>query len=310
MSKLTYLPLADGKWRMSLGLKALNLKEWIEIDEHFADELRLKDKLLKTHYCDVFAALPESQPSQKEVLHLLINHLPEQFPHYYRSHDSRIENLITGQVWDISEFEAAPLDLAGRLVQEDLLIMQSRPEGYSLTAASLCFPLRWRLRDKIGRSLAQIHSPVPGYHDQLERRVDSFFDRLQPDCPTWRLNWSIVDSPELFFPPNKATQGFNTTINAENARDTLWLRVERQTLQRLKVSHDILFTIRTYVHPLHVLEDDPVTAHNLAEAIKQMPPEMQSYKNLLSVRKALLDYLDQICSRIDLGDPNLIFTDI
>lgn len=281
---------------MSLGLKALNLQDWIEIDEHFSDELALKEKLLKKQYSDVFASLPESQSSQKEVLDLLLNHLLEQFPQHYRQQATKIENISTGQIWDITDFEAVPLDLAGRLVQEDLLLMQPSPEGYILAAASLCFPLRWRLREKFGRPMAQIHSSVPGYHDKLERPVDSFFDRLKPDHPAWRVNWSIVDSPELFLAQDKGKQGLDTTIDATNAGEKLWIRVERQTLRRLRVSSDILFTIRTYVHPLDVLEDDPAIAHNLAQVVKQIPPDMQRYKNLLPIREALLNYLDRVGS--------------
>lgn len=281
---------------MSMGLKALNAKDWIEIDEHFAEELALKDKLLKKQYSDVFASLPESQPSQKEVLDLLLNHLLEQFPQYYRQQGTTIENITTGQVWDVADFEAAPLDLAGRLVQEDLLLMQPSPEGYRLVAASLCFPSRWRLREKLGRPLTQIHSPVPEYQDKLERPVDNFFDRLKVNHPAWRLNWSILDSPELFLPQAREKQDLDTTLDAKNAGEKLWIRVERQTLRRLRVSSDILFTVRTYVHPLKVLEDDPAIARNLAEAVKQIPPDMQRYKNLLPIREALLDYLTQVAA--------------
>jgi hypothetical protein len=296
MSKPTYLPFADRQWRMSMGLKALNAKDWIEIDEHFAEELALKDKLLKKQYSDVFASLPESRPSQKEVLDLLLNHLLQQFPQYYRQQGTTIENITTGQVWDVADFEAAPLDLAGRLVQEDLLLMQPSPEGYRLVAASLCFPSRWRLREKLGRPLTQIHSPVPEYQDKLERPVDNFFDRLKVNHPAWRLNWSILDSPELFLPQAREKQDLDTTLDAKNAGEKLWIRVERQTLRRLRVSSDILFTVRTYVHPLKVLEDDPAIARNLAEAVKQIPPDMQRYKNLLPIREALLDYLTQVAA--------------
>ena len=294
MSQPTYLPFADGQWRMSMGLKALNLQEWIEINEHFVNDLRLKDKLLKKQYSDVFASLPNSQLSQKEVLDLLLNYLLEQFPQYYRQQGKTIENISTGQVWDVTDFEAAPLDLAGRLVQEDLLLMQPSSEGYILAAASVCFPLRWQLRKKLGRPMAQIHQAVPGYHDKLKRPVDSFFDRLKSEHPVWRVNWSIVNSPELFLVYDKQKLGSDRLINAENAGKNLWIRLERQTLRRLMVSGDILFTIRTYVYPLQVIEDDPAMAHNLAEAVKQIPPEMQSYKNLLPIREALLSYLEQI----------------
>ncbi|MCA1992890.1 MAG: DUF3445 domain-containing protein, partial [Coleofasciculus sp. S288] len=55
-----------------------------------------------------------------------------------------------------------------------------------------------------------------------------------------------------------------------------------------------LFAIRTYVHPLRVLKDTPTVAHNLAETVKQIPPDMQRYKNLLPIREALLGYLERI----------------
>jgi hypothetical protein len=292
---ITYLPFADGQWRMSMGLKALNRHEWIEIDERFAEELALKDRLLKNQYSDVFASLPESRLSQKEVLDLLLNYLLDHFPQYYQQQGTIIENICTGGVWNLADFEAAPLDLAGRLVQEDLLLMQASPRGYILNAASLCFPLRWRLAEKIGRPLAQIHAPVPGYQDKLECPVDGFFERLKWEHPVWRLNWSIVDTPELFLLPS--IQGnLASQINTENAGEKLWIRVERQTLRRLRESGDILFTIRTYVHPLNILEDDPPMAQNLAQAILQIPPDMHSYKNLLPIRDALLGYLNQVAA--------------
>jgi hypothetical protein len=294
MSQPNYLPFGDGQWRLSMSLKALDRKNWIEIDENFAEELALKDRLLNHHYSEVFAWLPGTQTSQQEVLDLLLEHLLEYFPQRYRRHNQTIKNITTEQVWHIADFETVPLDLAGRLVQEDLLLMQPSCEGYRLVAASLCFPLRWRLREKLGRAIAQIHTPVPGYEEKLGCPVDSFFNRLKSSHPVWRLNWSIVNSPERFLAPEKEQPNWHSTINSQNAGEKLFLRVERQTLRRLNVSSDILFTIRTYVHPLRVLEDNPVMAHNLAEIIKEMPPEMQSYKHILPIREPLLGYLECI----------------
>lgn len=289
---ITYLPFADGKWRMNLGLKALEIPEWIDIDQHFAEELALKDKLLKNQYSDVFASIPTSQASQQEVLNLLLNHLLDYFPQYYQQRGTIIENLCTGQRWNIAEFEAAPLDLAGRLVQEDLLLLQPSSSGYILAAASLCFPLRWRLSEKIGRNLTQIHAPVPGYQEKLKSPVDNLFERLKFEHPSWRMNWSIVDTPELFLPPSQ-TRDLETIINSENVGEKLFLRRERQTLRRLK-HQDILFTIHSYVDPLKSLENDPPLAAKLAQVIQQIPTEMQSYKNLLPIREVLLGYLNQV----------------
>lgn len=286
------LPFADGQWRMIMGLKALNLQEWIDIDQHFTEELALKDQLLKNQYLDVFASLPNSQSSQQEVLDLLLAHLLNYFPQYYQQQGEIIENLFTGQIWHLADFEAAPLDLAGRLVQEDLLLMQQTSSDYILSAASLCFPLRWRLSEKIGRPLAQIHAPVPGYQDKLESPVNRLFERLQFEHPSWRMNWSIVETPQLFLLPSSTA--VETIINPENAGEKLWIRVERQTIRRLQKSQDILFTTHSYVYPLNSLEADPLMAANLAQAIQQIPKEMQSYKNILPIRKALLSYLNQL----------------
>ena len=286
------LPFVGGQWHLSMGLKPLAPKDWIEIDQYFVEELTLKDTLLKTQYSEVFASLPGSQASQQEVLDLLLNHLLEHFPQQYRRCAQTIENLTNGQVWHIADFETAPLDLAGRLVQEDLLLMQPTPEGYRLVAGSLCFPLRWRLREKLGCLMTQIHAPVPGYSEKLAHPVDNVFNRLKTSQPVWRLNWSIVNTSERFLAPETEQPNWYTTITPKNAGEKLFLRVERQTLRRLEVSGDILFTVHTYVHPLAVLEDNPAMAGNLAETIKQMPSDMQYYKQILPIRTALLSYLE------------------
>ncbi|MEQ9552895.1 MAG: DUF3445 domain-containing protein [Coleofasciculus sp. G3-WIS-01] len=291
-----YLPFAEGKWQMRMSLKALAPQDWIEIDDQFVKYLLQKDTLLKSRHSEVFASLPGTEASQKEVLDLLLDHLLKRFPHHYRRHGQTIDAIATNQVWHIPDFESAPLDLAGRLVQEDLLLMERSRQGYRLVAASLCFPLRWRLREKLGCPLTQIHAPVPGYSEKLAHPVDKVFNRLKSSHPVWRLNWSIVESPELFFPPENAKPGWETTINCQNAGDKLFLRIERQTLRRLTGSGDILFTVRTYVHPLRVLEDNPQMAHNLRETIQQIPLEMQNYKNLLPIQEVLLGYLEYIAS--------------
>lgn len=293
MSKAVYLPFTNGEWRLAMGLKPLQLSDWIEIDEDFAEQLDLKTQLLSQRYSDVFATISGSENGQQEVLDLLLAHLTQYFPLYYQRQGDRLLNSVTGQVWRLTDFEANPLDLAGRLVQEDLCLMLPGDCGYILAAASLCFPSRWKLQEKLGQPMAQIHQHVPGYSDKLERPVDHFFARLKYNYPGYRLNWGIVDSPDLFLDQHKGQEDFNPTITPNNAGEHLWLRVERQTLRRL-YSGGILFTIRTYVHPLHILVDDLEVIRSLAAAIRQVPTPMQIYKNLLPIREALLAYLDRL----------------
>lgn len=291
-----YLPFADGRWRMVLGLRSLNLQTWIEIDEHFERELALKETLLRQRYSEVFASLPGSEPGQQEALDLLVAHLLKHFPQRYQRQGDRLHNSATEQTWHFSDFQAAPLDLAGRLVQEDFCLMRSDSEGYVLSAASVCFPSRWLLAEKMGRPMGQIHVPVPGYEEKLRSPVNRLFEQIRSDRPVWRLNWSIVDSPDLFLLQSREAA---SEINAANAGEKLWIRVERQTLRRLPQSGDILFTIRTYVHSLKVLEAEPTAARGLAAAVQQVFPDMQRYKTLLPIKEVLLNYLADMTQNLD-----------
>jgi dimethylamine monooxygenase subunit A len=292
-----YLPFVSGKWRMVPGLVALDLSTWIEIDQALGDELALKEQLLQERYPEVFASLPGSELAQAEVLESLLTHLCHYFPQYYDREENQIRNLVTQQVWKINDFEAAPLDLAGRLVQEDLCLLRPGVSGYELVAASVCFPSRWRLADKMGRCLGQIHAPVPGYAEKLSSPVDRFFEQLKVDRPVWRMNWSIADSPDLFLPPKLESEPLNTTIDASNVREKLWIRTERQTLRRLAKTGNILFTIRTHLYPFHVLEAYPDAANGLLLMLQQVPIETQLYKSLVPFYPVMLGYLTQLQDR-------------
>jgi dimethylamine monooxygenase subunit A len=54
-----------------------------------------------------------------------------------------------------------------------------------------------------------------------------------------------------------------------------------------------IFTIRTFIHPIHTLVAHPSIAAHLLTAIQQIPEAMQRYKNLRSIWSALLQYLTQ-----------------
>ncbi|AGY59417.1 heme-dependent oxidative N-demethylase family protein [Gloeobacter kilaueensis] len=285
-----YFPYADGQWRLHIGLSALDLSEWIELDEEYPVYLARKQQLLAQRRDEVLVNLPDSLPEQIEVRDLLIAHLLQRFPEHYQRSGQQVDNRITGESWNIDAF-ASPLELASRLVQEDLCILRPATGAYVLSAACVCFPSRWSLVEKLGHPLAAIHAPVPGYGEQLARPVDRFFDRLRVEAPMQRLNWTIVDSPALFLPPDHPRAA---PIAASEAGEHLWIRIERQTLRRLPTTGAVLFTIRTYVHPLACLEGQPEMARALAETVHQIPEPMQLYKSILPVREPLLTYLTKI----------------
>jgi hypothetical protein len=301
-------PFADGDYSFGLGLVPMREETWLDFDEHCIVEMKEKARRLRDERDAVFCALPDSIRGQAETLAVLLDHLARHYSDRFRISDHaslasadpklkdiQIEDLVNGEIWRVNDFAHAPLDLAARLVQEDLCLMSPDGKGtYILSAGSVCFPLRWELTDKIGLPMAGIHHPVPDYDQKLATPSDRYMVGLKAHKPSWRCNWSIVDSDDLYLKQQRHKKGQDSQITADNAGDKLWIRSERQTLRRLPSSGDILFTIRTYVRPLSLLETIPSVAQGLSTAIGKLPPQMHSYKNLLPVREALLAYLERI----------------
>lgn len=284
-------PFLEPPYRMTMGLLPLDPAEWILVDAAFAAELKEKQALLAARHGEVFAALPEADAGAREVLSRFADHLPRRFPDLY-TRDGRTLRRADGAVFDL-DGPLHPLDLAGRLVQEDFCLMQAAGDSWNLVAASLCFPTRWKLADKIGRPLAAIHAPVPGFAPTLGAPVERFFNRLAPGKAVWRANWGLIDDPALFQPAGHFRGAVNETITPENAGDTVWLRVERQTLMRLPESGDILFTIRILQETLGETARSPKRAARLAELIASMPEELKRYKSIPPFEGAVQAYLSR-----------------
>jgi dimethylamine monooxygenase subunit A len=291
-SAAPYLPFDGGRFRLMMGLMPLPPAEWIDCDSDLAQDLAAKRKLLETRREEVFAALPEAEAPAAELLRVLVDHLLQYQGSVFARQGDQLFNDATGERWDLARAALHPLDLAGRLVQEDLCLMQRDDAGetYRLIGASLCSPSRWRLADKIGRPLGGIHEPVPGYAEKLKRPVDRFFAALLPEKPVWRLNWGIADDPAPFQPV--ATRAARAAT-ADTAGELLWLRVERQTLRRLAETGAVVFTIRTHITRLDATIRSPGAAADLAAALREMPEATRRYKHIAPILPALLGWLDR-----------------
>jgi hypothetical protein len=297
-----YLPFGDGKpFALRMGLQPLPAEAWIEIDEAYAAQLAKKRDLLATRHADVLQALPESRPASEEALTLLLDHLRTYHSDRFAFAGGKLRNVVTGEEWDIAHSSLHPLEQAGRLVQEDFCILQSDDktlgETYRLTAGAVCFPSNWKLSDKIGKKLADVHGPVPGYTEKLASPVDRFFKNLQADTVMWRANWLIHATPELFQAGHKLDAATAAAITPANAGEKLWLRVERQTLRRLPASGAVLFTIRTHVTQLCEAIRDAKSARDLATAVRTMPDDVAHYRSMSAFRAALLGWLDVRATR-------------
>ena len=248
---------------MAMGLRPLDLSQWLERGPTLADELALKDALLRDVPDTVIATLPAGDAASAELLTTVTAWLQEQAPEAPRP-------LVEGD---------HPIVRAARWVQEDLCILE-KSDAWRLTAACVCFPSRWNLREKIGQTLDAIHTPIPGYAEQLGSPTTSVFDRLNPERSFWRLNWTLLDDPTLHQP-------HSTRRPPHGDLDQWFFRVERQTIRALPETKAVVFTIRNYVTSLATLRENELFVEHLLTAIEQAPPAMQEYKGWVGVAEAL-----------------------
>ncbi|MEE3623224.1 DUF3445 domain-containing protein [Nitrospirillum sp. BR 11752] len=285
-------PFDGGDWRMAMGLMALNPARWLMVDDSCPALLAERRALLAQRHGAVTGFLPGSHDAQAEVLALMADHLPRHFPGAYVREGRRLTCRLTGEVWDLDAAGPNPLEVAGRLVAEDLCLLLPDAAGLPvLAAAVLCFPNRWRLREKLGRPMAGIHAPVALYGEKLGRPVDRFLETLAPDRPVWRMNWGLNDDPALFQPEEVAHTAADAALTPENAGHRLFLRIERQTLRRLPATGAILFTIRTYQRALGDLTGEE--AAQLAHVLRTVPKPVARYKGLPRTAGPALGFLDR-----------------
>ncbi len=239
-SHLPIRPWATAAGQRLPGVSPVAPGEWIIVDEAYAAQMALRDRLLDEKRDTVLRLAPQAAPAADELLEVVLSELAGR-PGFRLG--ARYVDRPDG--CRVALDRSAPLETAARLVQEDLVLMQ-KPAGASehvLTAAALCFPASWSLAEKFLRPLAEIHTPVRSYDAGMARRVQRLFDGIQPGRPIWRANALVYADPALHQPRSAAAR---RSVPVDGPR---WMRVERQTLLRLPETAAVAFTIHTWVVP-------------------------------------------------------------
>lgn len=288
-----FAPYAKGRFQLTLGIQQIAATDWIDVDTQYAAHMAEKNRLLNERHGEVFAALPESLAAQQECLETVLAHMTACHRDLIGAEESEVRTAWNGDTLQRARFATTPLDLAGRLVQEDLCLMQPSHEGHRLIAASLCFPARWRLADKIGRPMSAIHDPVPGFNDKLNRPVERFFTGIAEGQTYMRLNWSVLDDPSLFQPTGHGRRDLDTTITPQTIAERLHIRIERQTFVRLPRSGVLVFGIKTLVDPVAAIAERPDLARAMLGSLRTMPADMRGYKSLAPFTVALESWLEE-----------------
>lgn len=316
---LPYRPFRHGPYHITMGLRTMKWDEWIELDCHYlkfhADKARRIDergsKCCKTApeafdgavelLEELYEFLIYSSKLYADALVSSCDYLPQRYPSLYRKTPVGMDNLVTSESFNIFERPLLedPMQMAARMVQDDLAIMFEKSDGqYYLLAGSILLAGFWRLEDKWGMPLSEIHTSgdVPGFKQKLEKGMMNFFRRVQPNSPVLRNNYFIQVDDNLAWSDSIGAEDDHgigwVTADKNKAIEHHWFRSERQSLRRLPRSGGVVFTIRTYFHPITEIAQQPYVPGRLASAIRSWGEDVASYKGRERYQDVLLEYLD------------------
>ncbi len=237
---LPIFPWSDPRLMKLPGTNRLNNEPLFLLCDKFKEQMKQRDELVRTKPDKVCLFKPEANDILEECLSFIIETVRKN-PNYHvkKNYLSRPDKV---QV----DFSSQPkIESIARIIQEDILVHQFDPvdKKYKLIAGTLCFPSFWTLSQKMGMNLDRIHKPVPEYSHDIAKRVERLFIGLKPEHPIWRANWTVKNTPRLFMP---LMEGDILPEKFSLSRDW-WIRVERQTFNKLPNSGVVLFGIHTYV---------------------------------------------------------------
>ena len=240
-SSLPFAPWMDQRTSRLPGILPVEGGAWLVVDDAYAGQMAERDRLIGTMPEVVLGLVEGGLAAGQELYDLVLARLAD-----VAGYRIGAETAVRPDGVEVALDRDAPLRSLGRLVQEDLCLMEKRGDQHVLTSAVLCFPASWSLDEKIGRPLTGIHETVKPYDEDLARRVQRLFDVIRPDQPLWRMNALIYVNPDLHQPGRKDAP-------RTDRRNGQYVRAERQTMLRLPKTQAVLFAIHTYVVALTAL---------------------------------------------------------
>ncbi|OBZ71859.1 hypothetical protein A0H81_08181 [Grifola frondosa] len=337
---IAYRPFKWGDYYVTMAVRTMPWDQWVELDQQFPEvhalceqRIRARGERVVRINAEQPGVVQSGRAAAEEFVHELAEYLSRRHPKVYavvRSEKEFDGWYGEGRIKDITIVplqktykldEEDPMKVAALLVQEDFVLMVEGTDGrYYLQAAALCIAGSWRLEDKIGLALDEVHisGHVPQYQSKLHLSMSRFFRRMPLDKPVVRNNYAfqVVKEGAETADPNELswaetmngsedmpefqraarirdapTQGPSAAASTPATPSTLYLRSERQTLRRLPRTGAIAFGIHVYQTPVSELTKEPGVPGRMASALRSWPEDVARYK----AKKAfddILPYLD------------------
>lgn len=287
------------KYNVTMGIRNMPKEDWIQLDNEWLKYHNLKKKRLESDL-ELLGTLPEAKLASIELLYELREFLPERYPKLFLKTEKGIKILPTGEEYDYTNLEKDPMYYITLLLQDDIAIMIEDDKGeYFLKSAAILLAGFWRFKDKVNKSLSEIHfsGNVPKYKTNLKSGMEKFFQRLQVDNPVVRNNYFLQTDNNLDWSNSIGDEkvenvGWYTAPIATDINE-IWYRSERQSLRRLPITGGVVFTIRTYFLPLTELCKEPFIPLRLLEGIESWDDDVKEYKGYDVFKGVVIPYLQE-----------------
>ena len=155
---LPYDPVAQ---RALPGIQPLPPEEWLITDEAYEGQMALRDTLLANHRDKVLALDESAREAALELLDLVLE----------RAYPGAADSVTRPDGVTVPIDRDDPLGTIGRLIQEDVNILQKQGDEHVLTGGVMCFPASWTLSEKFMRPMVRIHKPATVYDENIAKRV-------------------------------------------------------------------------------------------------------------------------------------------
>jgi hypothetical protein len=274
----------------------------IDIDEHYLSEMSERNLVMQEDplRCQ---SLPHMMTAEWDLLELLMTSMARDYSqHFSLSCDGDRWHWVNRPLeieqsflfGDAKTLPCGPMEYIGRQCQGDFCLLDQRDGNLWMDAGIVTTQADWSLDFDLGMNFMQWHGPVPLAHELgVFERALKFLLNLQQARPVRRLNWTMTVNPRLDTSPETYHRwgSDRATVNADNAGDKLYLRVELQALWRLPRSNAIVFSIRCYLIKLSELVAVPGWGRRLRRVLKNLPSELVEYKGLARYRDAAVTWL-------------------
>ncbi|GAA5871021.1 hypothetical protein JCM1840_007572 [Sporobolomyces johnsonii] len=319
------IPYRPFKWGpvypQHMGIRNLSTVDaWLQIDNLYPSYLALRQSRTTQLGPKVTRTLPGYHSHSLEALCEIASFLSVRFPCLfevtrvkYDPADERtfgdsivgeeagsvaaVKNLVTGETFDVGEIEEKegsewnPMQVAGLLLQDDLALMvQDPPSGgqYRFVAGSICTAGSWRLRDKLGLTLDEIHftGQVPQYGEKYQKSMNRFFANLSED--------KIVERNNYFFQTDSDLAWSTASNGPEEIYDDLEKGPNPDLLKRTEGASEPVQATETYLNPVRALVQEPAVPGRMASALRSWPRDVHWYKGAGKYTPVLLPYLDRL----------------